>query len=155
MHDMTLEPTPDAAAREILARVFGFPDFRPGQGEIVAAVQAGRDVLAIMPTRGGKSLLYQLPALVRPGVTLVISPLIALMRDQVGQLVRAGVSAASLNSMNTEDEAAQRKHFQPERQHRGEQCQPGSDRQYSPIEMRYGLGRPYECRHNRGDGNGH
>lgn len=101
---MTLEPTPDAAAREILARVFGFPDFRPGQGEIVAAVQAGRDVLAIMPTGGGKSLLYQLPALVRPGVTLVISPLIALMRDQVRALQAVGVAAGALTSQSTQGE---------------------------------------------------
>ena len=75
-------------ARDLLARVFGFPDFRPGQEEIVAAVDAGRDVLAIMPTGGGKSLCYQLPALPRPGVTLVVSPLIALMRDQVRALTR-------------------------------------------------------------------
>ena len=80
-------------ARRLLASVFGFPDFRPGQEEIVAAVEAGRDVLTIMPTGGGKSLCYQLPALTRPGVTVVISPLIALMRDQVRALRAAGVEA--------------------------------------------------------------
>ena len=84
----------------LLGQVFGFPDFRPGQEEIVAAVEAGRDVLAIMPTGGGKSLCYQLPALTRPGVTLVVSPLIALMRDQVRALRAAGVSAGALTSQS-------------------------------------------------------
>jgi ATP-dependent DNA helicase RecQ len=94
------------AARKLLAEVFGFPDFRPGQEEIVQAVEAGRDVLAIMPTGGGKSLLFQLPALTRPGVTLVISPLIALMRDQVRALEAVGVAAGALTSQSTPDEAA-------------------------------------------------
>ena len=89
---------------EPLRRVWGFDGFRPGQGEIVEAVAAGDDVLAIMPTGGGKSLCYQLPALLRPGVTLVISPLIALMRDQVGALREAGVAAGALTSGNTGDE---------------------------------------------------
>jgi hypothetical protein len=89
-------PLPDGCmteARALLSRVFGFPDFRPGQAEIVEAVAAGRDVLAIMPTGGGKSLCYQLPALMRDGLTLVVSPLIALMRDQVRALREAGVAA--------------------------------------------------------------
>ncbi len=90
--------------RALLARVFGFDDFRPGQGEIVEAVADGRDVLAIMPTGGGKSLCYQLPALMREGLTLVISPLIALMRDQVRALEAAGVAAGALTSGNTEAE---------------------------------------------------
>ena len=90
--------------RALLGRVWGFPDFRPGQEEIVTAVEAGRDVLAIMPTGGGKSLCYQLPALTRDGVTLVISPLIALMRDQVRALRAAGVSAGALTSQSTPDE---------------------------------------------------
>ncbi|KGM50192.1 DNA helicase RecQ [Pseudooceanicola atlanticus] len=88
----------------LLREVFGFDDFRPGQGEIVEAVTAGRDVLAIMPTGGGKSLCYQLPALLRSGVTVVISPLIALMRDQVRALRAAGVEAGALTSGNTEEE---------------------------------------------------
>ncbi|SHI70141.1 ATP-dependent DNA helicase RecQ [Palleronia salina] len=90
--------------RAILSEVFGFSDFRPGQEDIVTAVAEGRDVLAIMPTGGGKSLCYQLPALLGHGVTLVISPLIALMRDQVRALQEAGVAAGALTSGNTEAE---------------------------------------------------
>ncbi|WP_374290969.1 DNA helicase RecQ [Paenirhodobacter enshiensis] len=89
---------------EALASVFGFRDFRPGQEEIVRAVMAGRDTLAIMPTGGGKSLCFQLPALCQPGLTVVISPLIALMRDQVRALREAGVEAGALTSGNTEAE---------------------------------------------------
>jgi len=85
-------------ARGELARVYGFSGFRPGQEEIVAAVLKGEDVLAVMPTGSGKSLCFQLPALARQGLTLVVSPLIALMRDQVAQLGELGVSAAALNS---------------------------------------------------------
>ena len=70
-----------AESATLLRDIFGFDAFRPGQEEIVEAVAAGRDVLAIMPTGGGKSLCFQLPALMRAGVTVVISPLIALMRD--------------------------------------------------------------------------
>lgn len=92
---------------DLLRQIFGFDDFRPGQQEIVEAVAAGRDVLAIMPTGGGKSLCYQLPALMRDGVTVVISPLIALMRDQVRALREAGVAAGALTSGNTEDETDQ------------------------------------------------
>ncbi|MHA6347542.1 DNA helicase RecQ [Roseivivax sp. CAU 1761] len=92
------------APRTLLRDVFGFDDFRPGQGEIVEAVAAGRDVLAIMPTGGGKSLCYQLPALMGAGLTLVISPLIALMRDQVRGLREAGVAAGALTSANTQEE---------------------------------------------------
>src|SRR5579884_3681205 len=72
-----------AAAHEALRTTFGFAEFRPGQAEIVAAILDGEDVLAIMPTGAGKSLCYQLPALLLPRLTLVISPLIALMKDQV------------------------------------------------------------------------
>ena len=91
-------------AADLLHSVFGFPTFRPGQAEIVASVLAGRDVLAIMPTGGGKSLCFQLPALVRPGMTVVVSPLIALMRDQVRALKAAGVNAGALTSGNTPEE---------------------------------------------------
>ena len=92
------------SASDILRTVFGFPGFRPGQEEIVAAVLAGRNTLAIMPTGGGKSLCFQLPALCRDGVTVVISPLIALMRDQVRALREAGVEAGALTSGNTDEE---------------------------------------------------
>ncbi|WP_439122025.1 DNA helicase RecQ [Marivita sp.] len=93
---------PDADT--ILRDVFGFDSFRPGQSEIVEAVSEGENVLAIMPTGGGKSLCFQLPALVRHGVTVVISPLIALMRDQVRGLREAGVNAGALTSANTDEE---------------------------------------------------
>ncbi|MCR8724717.1 DNA helicase RecQ [Frigidibacter sp. ROC022] len=91
-------------AGELLKSVFGFDAFRPGQAEIVEAVSQGRDVLAILPTGGGKSLCFQMPALMREGVTVVISPLIALMRDQVRALKAAGVEAGALTSGNTEEE---------------------------------------------------
>jgi ATP-dependent DNA helicase RecQ len=89
-----------AAARQALAATFGFADFRPGQSAIIETVLAGADVLAIMPTGSGKSLCYQLPALLRDGLTVVVSPLIALMRNQVAQLKSYGIAAASLNSAN-------------------------------------------------------
>ena len=92
------------SAATLLRDVFGFDGFRPGQQEIVEAVTDGRNTLAIMPTGGGKSLCFQLPALVRDGVTVVISPLIALMRDQVRGLREAGVEAGALTSGNTEEE---------------------------------------------------
>ncbi|WP_299916107.1 DNA helicase RecQ [uncultured Roseobacter sp.] len=93
-----------SGAARLLQDVFGFDDFRPGQVEIVEAVADGENVLAIMPTGGGKSLCFQLPALMRDGVTVVISPLIALMRDQVCALQEAGVSAGALTSGNTPEE---------------------------------------------------
>ena len=81
-----------------LKRVFGYGEFRPYQREIIDASLAGRDVLALLPTGGGKSLCFQLPALVRPGLTIVVSPLIALMKDQVDSLRASGVAATFLNS---------------------------------------------------------
>lgn len=92
------------SSQSVLKEVFGHAGFRPGQEEIVAAVTAGQNTLAIMPTGGGKSLCFQLPALLREGVTVVISPLIALMRDQVRGLREAGVAAGALTSGNTPDE---------------------------------------------------
>ncbi len=88
----------------LLSSIFGFSGFRPGQAEIVDAVMAGKNTLAIMPTGGGKSLCFQLPALCRDGVTVVISPLIALMRDQVRSLRETGVEAGALTSGNTDEE---------------------------------------------------
>ena len=80
-----------------LAQHFGWPAFRPGQREVVEALLAGRDALAVLPTGGGKSLCYQLPALVQQGLVVVVSPLVALMQDQVGQLQRRGIPAACLH----------------------------------------------------------
>ena len=91
-------------ARAELGRVFGFPGFRPGQEEVIGAALRGEDVLAVMPTGSGKSLCYQLPAMAREGLALVVSPLIARMRDQVAQLRELGVSAAALNSASDMDE---------------------------------------------------
>ncbi len=91
-----LEAAPDL--RAALKATFGYSDFRPGQREIIEAVLAGRDVVGIMPTGAGKSLTYQLPARLLGGVTLVVSPLIALMKDQVDALTEAGLRATFLNS---------------------------------------------------------
>ena len=87
--------------REVLKRYFGYDAFRPGQGEVVRALLEGRDALCVMPTGAGKSLCYQVPALLLKGVTLVVSPLISLMKDQVAALNQAGVRAAYLNSSLT------------------------------------------------------
>src|SRR5580700_8285848 len=94
-----------AAAERALHRTFGFETFRPGQGDIVAAILDGRDVLAVMPTGSGKSLCYQLPALIRDGLTIVVSPLIALMRNQVAQLRGYGVTAAADAATRTDIQA--------------------------------------------------
>ena len=88
-------------ARELLYSVYGFKDFRFQQEEIISSIFAGEDTLVVMPTGGGKSLCYQLPSMIRPGVGIVISPLIALMQDQVSALQQLGVSAAFLNSTLT------------------------------------------------------
>ena len=97
--DAALEP-----ARGLLRTVFGYPAFRPDQEEIIRAVLRGRDALVLMPTGGGKSLCYQIPAMLRPGTGVVISPLIALMQDQVSALRQHGVAAAFLNSSLPHDE---------------------------------------------------
>ena len=89
---------PASTAQHILEHVFGYPAFRGEQQAIVEHVAAGGDALVLMPTGGGKSLCYQIPALMREGLAIVVSPLIALMHDQVSALVEAGVSAAFLNS---------------------------------------------------------
>jgi ATP-dependent DNA helicase RecQ len=93
---------------EMLKRYFGFTSFRPLQPEIIRATMAGTDVFALLPTGGGKSLCFQLPALLRPGLTVVVSPLIALMKDQVDALQAAGIGATFLNSSLKADDARQR-----------------------------------------------
>ncbi|NAW56642.1 MULTISPECIES: ATP-dependent DNA helicase RecQ [unclassified Vibrio] len=93
------EPTqPPLTPQHVLETVFGYQTFRDGQQEVIEAAMAGQDSLVIMPTGGGKSLCYQIPALVRDGLTLVISPLISLMKDQVDQLKANGVAAECINS---------------------------------------------------------
>ncbi|HVG06275.1 MAG TPA: RecQ family ATP-dependent DNA helicase [Thermoanaerobaculia bacterium] len=92
------------AARAALAETFGYGEFRPGQEEVIGHLLAGRSAAAVFPTGGGKSLCYQIPALLLPGLTLVVSPLIALMKDQIDQLTRRGVAAGRLDSTLTGDE---------------------------------------------------
>ncbi len=104
LNTMIALPTLDAA-RAVLNSTFGFDDFRSGQAEIVAALLAGENVLAVMPTGAGKSLCYQLPALACESLTVVVSPLIALMRDQVAALRLNGVAAGALNSATPRDDA--------------------------------------------------
>lgn len=94
------------AALEALTRYFGYDSFRPGQQGIVEALLAGHDVLGVMPTGAGKSVCYQIPAALSPGVTLVVSPLISLMRDQVDALNDLGLPAAFINTTQTPDEQA-------------------------------------------------
>lgn len=91
-------------AEQVLRDTFGYQQFRPGQQEIINTAIAGRDCLVVMPTGGGKSLCYQIPALVMDGLTLVVSPLISLMKDQVDQLLAYGVSAACYNSTQTREQ---------------------------------------------------
>jgi len=98
---------PGARALHVLETIFGYPAFRGQQAEIVDVVTRGGDALVLMPTGGGKSLCYQIPALLRDGVGVVVSPLIALMQDQVDALAEVGVRAAFLNSTQSFDEALQ------------------------------------------------
>ena len=92
-------------SKELLLKHFGFTDFRPGQDEVVKAILSGRSAAAIFPTGSGKSLCYQLPAIALPALTLVVSPLLALMQDQLDFLNKKGISAASIDSTQTRDEA--------------------------------------------------
>ena len=86
---------------DILKKYFGYDSFWPGQESLIEAILSGRDVLGIMPTGAGKSVCYQVPALLLPGITIVVSPLISLMKDQVRALNEAGVHAAYINSSLT------------------------------------------------------
>ena len=105
----TMSPVSQDQLHNALQQHFGFNEFRPGQREVIEAVLAGRSAVAILPTGGGKSLCYQLPALLRDGVTIVVSPLIALMQDQVDQLHARGIlHATALNSSLTRPEIEQR-----------------------------------------------
>ncbi|MGZ6098475.1 MAG: DEAD/DEAH box helicase, partial [Myxococcaceae bacterium] len=95
-------------ARAELERHFALKTFRPGQAEVIDSVLAGRNVVVVMPTGAGKSLCYQLPAVMLKGLTLVVSPLIALMKDQVEQLEARGIPATLINSTIPELERAER-----------------------------------------------
>src|SRR6188472_2496076 len=90
--------------QELLKQYFGYDTFRSGQEKVIDSLLAGRSALAVFPTGGGKSLCYQLPALALPGITLVVSPLIALMKDQIDFLARRGVAAVRLDSSLSEQE---------------------------------------------------
>ena len=96
-------PPPDSEAHRVLKDVFGYDSFRPGQERVVAALRAGASVLAVMPTGSGKSLCFQIPALLGGGLTVVVSPLVALMEDQVAALRLAGVSAETINSSHSRE----------------------------------------------------
>lgn len=99
-----MNPALHAEALALLRRFYGYDSFRPGQAEIISAVASGRDAVALMPTGGGKSLCYQLPALLSDGVCVVVSPLIALMDDQVSALLANGIPAAAVHSNRPEAE---------------------------------------------------
>src|SRR3982751_6225213 len=96
------------AARAALHARFGYAAFRPGQERAVASVLAGRDTLVVLPTGGGKSVCYQVPALLLPGLTVVVSPLISLMKDQVDALTARGIPATFINSTLTAGEISHR-----------------------------------------------
>ncbi|MDH3231383.1 MAG: DEAD/DEAH box helicase, partial [Alphaproteobacteria bacterium] len=91
-------------ALHVLSQSFGFAAFRPGQDRVIEALLAGRDVLAVMPTGAGKSLCYQIPALMRDGTAIVVSPLVALMKDQVAALRLNGIAAETINSSLSREE---------------------------------------------------
>ena len=102
---VTLTEYTMTAPEQILNQVFGYSEFREGQLDIINHATNQRDCLVIMPTGGGKSLCFQIPALVLPGLTIVVSPLISLMKDQVDSLQANGVAAAYLNSSQSREES--------------------------------------------------
>src|SRR5262245_37592723 len=93
-----------AAARQILSRHFGHADFRPAQRPVLRSVLAGHDTIAVLPTGGGKSVCFQVPAMVLGGLSVVVSPLVSLMQDQVSAARARGIAAAALNSTMTSAE---------------------------------------------------
>ena len=95
-------------ARQLLKSAFDYDNFRPGQEAAVSAILAGRDTVVVLPTGGGKSLCFQVPALLMPGLTVVVSPLISLMKDQVDALVARGLPAAFINSTLTSGQVSDR-----------------------------------------------
>src|SRR3984885_5487110 len=97
------------AALSLLQKTYGYPSFRGEQAEVIEHVVSGKNAFVLMPTGGGKSLCYQIPALLRPGVGIVISPLIALMQDQVDALTQLGIRAAAINSSMAGDAIARTK----------------------------------------------
>jgi hypothetical protein len=106
-----------ADARAVLQRHFGFADFRPSQREVVRSVLSGRDTLAVLPTGAGKSACFQVPALLLDGVTVVVSPLISLMTDQVAACQRRGIAAAALTSATSDNGAAGGNGIAPKPEH--------------------------------------
>src|ERR671916_3480511 len=102
----TATSSPAASLQDAVARYWGYTSFRPLQREAMDAILAGRDSIVVLPTGGGKSLCFQAPAVIRPGLAVVVSPLISLMKDQVDTLVGNGVAAACYNSSLSADERA-------------------------------------------------
>ncbi|MFB0912307.1 MAG: DEAD/DEAH box helicase, partial [Glaciecola sp.] len=100
-----VETLHDQQCSKILKDTFGYDEFRPGQMEVIGKILNGQDALILLPTGGGKSLCYQVPALALDGITIVVSPLISLMQDQVQQLTAQGVKAAYLNSSQDAEES--------------------------------------------------
>ncbi len=107
MATIAAAPPPFSALRRTLLHHFGFASLREGQEEVMRRVLAGKDTLAIMPTGAGKSLCYQLPGMELPGTTIVVSPLISLMKDQVDKLHELGIEAAQVNSTLTSSEESE------------------------------------------------
>ena len=104
---MTTEAIPLSTLRRTLRRTFGFRALREGQEEVIRSIVSGQDTLAIMPTGAGKSLCYQLPGAEMPGTTVIVSPLISLMKDQVDKLRELGINAAQVNSTLTASEESE------------------------------------------------